>query len=280
MGHLTRMQAKRAFWAGDHPADVSPRVRRCPSGVCHAEAMTPAQVAEMYRQRGLEPPGEDGLLPTLPRGRAAVARPEYVVCPGCGAGWGRPHFERCRIEVPSYAGQGNLYAPLVTGLTAYSLAIFPLALVRRSTIRAMLPRGETRVPASQAAKRAAGIPKSQRGGTASVNDTSVRFQNALRGFSRRGWIRREGGDCCVIVARYPLRRTAERLLDGRPDLISGAREAIAALAASFPEPATVEGRAQRDRELAALRRLMEDAPAQGPHGGRGYVQVHGAKDLI
>lgn len=186
----------------------------------------------------------------------------YVVCPDCGAGWGKPHFERCLIPVPFYSRRLGAYQ--VQGLLAYALAVFPLTDVRRSTVRAMLPRGErTRRPSQ------ADVPGSKGRTRNRVSDT---YGIALQQFEERGWIWRTPEQIRVFD-RPALLRQAKRCLPNCWWLTEGVHEAIAALAADFPPAARAGEEEQRNRELAALRALMQQAPGTGPHAGRGYVRI-------
>lgn len=282
--YRTRDAAKAAFWATDPAADLTPETWRCPSGRAHYRPLTREAVAAQLAAKGIDlaepdltphPPSPD----RLPRRRKSRPKPaaEYAACPRCGSGWGRPHYERCNVDVPDYDDQW-MPSGVLTGLTAYALAVFPLDVVRRSTVRAMLPRGVRAVRPAALARREAGESRVSLS-NAKRNRVSDAFTASLAAFRREEWIRTTE-TAVLIVARHPLNSTAGRRLRERPDLIVSLRQAIAVLAESLGPATTVEGQAQRERELAALRRLMQEAPAQGPHGGRGYVKLtHGTGRL-
>ena len=190
--------------------------------------------------------------------------PEYVTCPDCGAGWGRPHFLRCELTVPAYARPLGAYQ--IRGLAAYAIWVFPLSTVRREVIRAMLPRGE-RVDRGNREVRTWQQGKKR-------NLVSHQFHTALRDFGRAGWVWTTP-ERIHVLEREPLYRFAEHALD-RSDswwLTEGVRDCVADLAAHLPAAVVPGDRVQRDAELAALRRLMEQTPAGGPHRGRGWVRI-------
>jgi len=184
---------------------------------------------------------------------------EHGQCPGCGAGRGKPHFERC-LAGAAAASERLISRREISGITAYAIGIFPLDVVRRSTIRMMLPRGRT-----GAAQRA-------RSGKGHRNVISGKFGDELRQLEGRGWIGR-GEEHVAVVARASLLGYARSQLRHSADLIAALHESVAAVAAGLPEETTAAGRAQRQAELRALQQLMEQAPGTGPHSGRGHVDL-------
>ncbi len=189
-------------------------------------------------------------------------------CPGCGQGNGRPHYERCLIQPPDYGRRLNRHE--VYALTAYVIGIFPLDVIRRSTIRALLPRGDSRGQPTAAERKA---------GKVSHNLVSDAFGSELKALARRGWIdRRE--DCVVVLQRWRVLRSGTRRLEGKPELAVALRQSLAGVAAGLPEEITLAGQAQRAAELRALRDLMEETPLAGPHGGRGMVRLASRPDML
>lgn len=186
---------------------------------------------------------------------------EHGVCPGCGAGKGRQHYERCHVQSPAYPH--TVPHRDVIGLTAYAIAVFPMEIVRRSTIRALLPRGKTVNHPTAEEKKA---------GKVSRNTTSAAFMDGLKNLERKGWIRR-GPDYIIITARLPLLRYARSTLRASPYLMAAVHKAAGVIAASLPPGVTVAEQSQREAELRALQRLMEAAPATGPHSGRGHTDL-------
>jgi hypothetical protein len=189
--------------------------------------------------------------------------PGYVACSGCGAGWGRPHFERCQIDIPVW--DLHLGVNQIRGLLAYALSVFPLTDVRRSTIRAMLPRGERTLKPSRAC-----LPHSA--GAKTRNRVTDTFGITLRQIEEHGWIWRTP-EQVRIFDRQALLRYAKGHLPACWWLTARVHEAIGLLAENFPPGITPDEITQRDRELAALRKMMQESPATGPHAGRGYVRI-------
>ena len=151
--------------------------------------------------------------------------------------------------------------------TAYALAIFPLDVVHRATIRAMLPAGQTGSYRTSAQMRR----KSLTGNRGSVNRTSVKFQDALRDFARLNWIDR-GQQFLRIRERGALLDFAMADLDQVPHQFICLDDAIAevkrVIQQDIEPPPSVE---QRRQELLALQRLMA-AHVGGVHwSGRGSV---------
>ncbi|MFF9861123.1 hypothetical protein [Streptomyces tendae] len=76
--------------------------------------------------------------------------------------------------------------PSTKRITAYALAVLGLDVVHRSTIRALLPRGETKLRGPVARERwhlgdDIGLGK---------NKTSIKFGHVLQEFEGHGWVRR------------------------------------------------------------------------------------------
>jgi plasmid maintenance system antidote protein VapI len=192
--------------------------------------------------------------------------PEYITCPECGAGWGRPHFMRCVLIVPAYDRPVGIRQ--IQGLAAYAIGIFPLDTVRREVIRAMLPRGDRRMLAH---------PETRRAGERSRNAASHAYREALKYFDETGWIWRTPERIHITRNSRPkLLRYAHTCLPTGWDLTDGVHESVADLIGHLPgaTPAGIDDpEAERERELAALRRLMEKTPASGPHGGQGWVRI-------
>lgn len=193
---------------------------------------------------------------------------DHGQCPGCGQGRGRPHFERCSLPEPFYGRE--LTRSEIRGLTDWALGTFPIDVVRRSTIRAMLPRGRTYGHPT---------PEERKAGKVSKNAASNAFREELGRMKRLGAVRLSS-DCVVILARETLMRHARGQLRLAPDLVPALRTTLASVAAGLPEELTVAGRAQRDAELRALKRLMEETPASGPHQGRGFVRLVGKPRML
>jgi hypothetical protein len=188
---------------------------------------------------------------------------EYVTCPDCGAGRGKPHFLRCELTVPAYILPVGAHQ--FRGLTAYSIWVFPLDTVRREVIRAMLPRGQRVLRGHQ---------EQRTWRNRSRNRMSDYFRESLKDFADAGWIWTTA-ERIHVLERGPLYRFAERALDrsGSWWLTEGVRDCVADLAAHLPATVTPGDQRQRDAELAALRRLMEQTPVTGPHQGRGWVRI-------
>jgi hypothetical protein len=186
---------------------------------------------------------------------------EMVVCPDCGAGRGRPHFMRCEITVPAYDRPVGIRQ--VRGLTAYAIWVFPLNMVRRPVIRAMLPRGQ---------RILRGNPELRHGKKSKTrNPVSNVFGLSLEGFEAAGWIWKTP-ERIHVLRREQLYGYARKCLPTGWDWTVGVHQAIADLVDHFPGAAPAE-QDERDRELAALRRLMETTPATGPHSGRGWARI-------
>lgn len=250
----TRRAVKVAAWAAIDAAGgdstLTPATFRCPAGLDHFHYViqTRDQVLVRLTAAGMEVAPAD-LLPA-PRRRYGEAG--YVVCPSCGSGWGRPHYERCLIGVPAYTRPITYYESRV--ITMFAISIFPLDVMRRSTIRAMLPRGDD-------------LPR--KSGT---NRMSVWFGGALSWAAEFGYISQDPS-FITVLRRKPMVAFAGRRMDAIPGLVEQVWLAIAAVAADLPEQHTTAGQAQRERELAALRKLMQSAPGGGHPGGRGAIRV-------
>jgi hypothetical protein len=197
-----------------------------------------------------------------------VTQPEdkYVVCPQCGAGYGRPHFLRCVLIVPAYDRPVGIRQ--VAGLAAYAIGIYPLATVRREVIRAMLPRGDRQMLAH---------PETRRAGQRTQNVASKAFREALQEFGRARWITRTPERISVTRnARPKLLAHARHCLPTGWDLTEGVHQSIEDLIVHLPGPTPAgvdDPEAERERELVALRKLMETTPVSGPHDGTGWVRI-------
>jgi hypothetical protein len=241
----SRHAAKNAGWAAadaDGTPGLTPSTWKCHLDGCegfHAAVLTREQVAARLAARGVE--ATPDAMPRKPRPPGEV---EYQNCPVCGSGWGRPHYpDRHELGTPAYTRE--LRAHDVTVITMFTISIFPMDLMRRSTIRAMMPRGTT---------------------------ISHWFLRSLRWAEGHGYLER-GPDWIRVINRTPMVVFSGRRLRGDQELVEQIWLAIAKAAAGLPEEATLEGQRQRELELAALRRLMESRPASGPHGGTGWARV-------
>jgi hypothetical protein len=229
---------------------LTPMTWRCGEGCggVHYRLLTPAEVeVKQAVSRGEAPPEAD--LARRPEGDVPGV---YQACPGCGAGWGQPHYERCGIALPDYSRPITALEAKV--ITMFAISIFPLDLVRRNTIRAMLPRGDD-------------LPRSGQ-----KNRVSRWFAEALTWADEYGYIERRH-DHILVLHRQALVAYSGRRMGEIPGLTEEVWLAIARVTATLPAEPTTEGKADRARELAALRHLMESAPGTGPHGGRGYARI-------
>jgi len=156
---------------------------------------------------------------------------------------------------------------------AYALAVLGLDAVQRSTIRALLPAGETKSRGLERRQR-------QRLGEAVIthkNRTSLKFGQALQRFERNGWVRRSP-DLVYVTDRAAL---LEHALQGQPAPPRGLLDVRAALGSVQAEqratqpPLTGARLAQRRHELRALTRLM-----QAPAGGGSSVRIVHKPSLI
>jgi hypothetical protein len=252
--YQARHDAKRAAWAevdATGRGDLVPVTYRCPRDPSHIhyELQEPEQVAARLTAKGVEVTPEN-LLPA-PRRRTGEP-PPWTACPSCGSGWGRPHYERCLIDVPAYTRPITQYEARV--ITTFAISIFPLDVMRRSTIRAMLPRGDD-------------LPR--KSGT---NRMSVWFGGALNWAAEYGYISQDPS-FITVLRRKPMVAFAGRRMNAIPGLVEQVWLAIAAVAADLPEQHTAAGQAQRERELDALRKLMQAAPGGGHPGGRGSARI-------
>ena len=153
--------------------------------------------------------------------------------------------------------------------TAYALAIFPLDIVHRQTIRAMLPAGATTRYATSALRR-----RMDKGGGkgGARNRVSEAFQRALKHFDEENWIDR-GREFVRIYDRGALLDWALRGLLEIPEHFISLDHVPAVIRVGLAEPDLPSAKAaQRHRELRAVQELMK-ASVQGVHwSGRGSVR--------
>lgn len=150
--------------------------------------------------------------------------------------------------------RGGESAPVgIARVTALALHVTHLAVIRRATVRALLPPGRRR-------KKAGG------GGT---NTVSVRFGEALQRFDEWGWVDRLPDRLLYIVNRDALLEHAFNGLDELPDDLL--RPAAALLAAEDADNVETAAQAnQRRAELDALHALTDPAGWYAAHHrGRG-----------
>lgn len=148
--------------------------------------------------------------------------------------------------------------------TGYALAALGLPVVERRALRALLPRGVTKHFGEQQfrTKRAKGD------GSSGKNQTTIKFQDALRAYEKAGWVQR--GELFVRVsdARALLDFTAPRLPDPIPPRFLDWGAAVAELR---EKDARISVEVRRS-QLMAFQRMMEEG--FGPrHSGRGAVQA-------
>lgn len=138
--------------------------------------------------------------------------------------------------------------------TAYALAVFPLDIVHRRTIRAMLPVGQTGGVRSTNQRL-----RRSRGNSAGHNRTSVHYQDALRKFARQNWIDR-GQEFIRIRERGALLDFALHDLTTVPAHALHLHAAIEAVRAELAkEGQSAASVQQRRNELLAVQRLMNSA---------------------
>jgi hypothetical protein len=157
-------------------------------------------------------------------------------------------------------------APSTGRLTACALAILNLNVVQRSTLRAMLPRGETKRRGPVSRER---WHLGERKG-AGKNKTSIAFGQALQEFERQGWVER--------TPEFVIVRDHQALLDyaferqpaaGRDSLnVKGAIAAARNDLRKVRDTADHDEIEQRHDEIRALLYLLH-APAAGlPRGSQ------------
>lgn len=163
--------------------------------------------------------------------------------------------------------------PGVRRTVAFALAALGMEIVQRSTLRALLAKGERKPRGTCNGQRR----RHDRRISGTKNKTSAAFGQALNEFERRGWIYRTP-ELVIVRDRGALLRLALR---GRPAAprellnLQGALDAIRAEAT--PSHVPVE---QRRRELRAITALMR-APAGGDVcGGPGSVRIVHKPQLI
>lgn len=171
------------------------------------------------------------------------------------------------MATPAHAQEGHRGSqPSPKRQAAYALAIFPLEIVHRSTIRAMLPAGRIRD-----AGMTGHLTALRNGGTGTSNVTSKKYQDALRLFDQQGWIER-GKEFLRIRDRQALLDHALLDADSLPAHFLALSAAIRMLQSQSDSgnPGFDE---QRRQELLAVMELMKaDNVAGSKHSGRGAVR--------
>lgn len=151
---------------------------------------------------------------------------------------------------------------------AYALAVFPLDVVHRKTIRAMLPRGRRKHP-----RETSNWTQFRRGeGRHTSNAVSEEYQYALKRFAEAGWID-QGQTFLRIRDRGALLDYALDRLEEVPEYFIETDRVIELLEQELKRPKDeIPAWQQRERELLAIRELMKSA-VQGVHwSGRGSVR--------
>jgi hypothetical protein len=149
--------------------------------------------------------------------------------------------------------------------TAYALAVFPLDVVQRSTIRALLPVGTTRKPGPSPYQASTGK---------SDNRVSVKFGQVLRQFAERGWIDR-APELVRILDRDALLACATSGVQGTPKHFLRLDQAAAEVQAQLRSAQSARVApmvAQRRAELAAIKQLMAGPVGGVNWSGRGSVR--------
>lgn len=152
---------------------------------------------------------------------------------------------------------------------AYALAVFPLDVVERQTIRAMLPAGRRRNVGVTRHLNAVTKGDTSNGRT---NTTSEAFGDALRRFAKHGWIDR-GQQFVRIRDRGALLDYALDELGEIPAHFIAIDDALDRLRRELRQP-TANDRlhAQRHRELKAIEELMRSQVQGVWWSGRGSVR--------
>lgn len=158
--------------------------------------------------------------------------------------------------------------------TAYALAIFPLDIVHRSTIRALLPIGRMSEGTQQSRNKMARTGKSGRG---RINIESDKYRQTIRTLDRLGYIDR-GREFLRIKDRGALLDHALMDLPRSTTRVEFVRiaEAVEIVKREVREaeqaellPGLIE---QRRRELVALQGLMRATPGGDNWSGAGSVR--------
>ncbi|MFF4836587.1 hypothetical protein [Streptomyces sp. NPDC001315] len=161
------------------------------------------------------------------------------------------------IEDETAPGQ----APGLRRTAAFALGSLGMEAVRRSTLRALLPKGETKLRGPIARER---WHLSDRNGLGK-NKTSVAFGHALQDFERQGWVERIP-ELVIVRDRRALLGFAQAQQPAVTwDLlnIKGALTAIRNDLRQARDTADPEQLEQRHDEIRALLYLLH-APAAGP----------------
>lgn len=153
---------------------------------------------------------------------------------------------------------------------AFALAVLGTGTVQRSTLRALLGRGETKLRGPVSRQRwhlgdRSGIGK---------NKTTVAFGQALQEFERQGWVERTPESVIVLDRRALLRfaRSAE------PAVTPGLLDAKAAIRAARDDLRQVRGSATRDElmqrhdEIERLLYLLAESTA-APGRARTFTTI-------
>ncbi|MET7890627.1 hypothetical protein [Streptomyces mirabilis] len=154
------------------------------------------------------------------------------------------------IEDTATPGQ----APGLRRTAAFALGALGMEAVRRSTLRALLPKGETKLRGPVARQR---WHLGDRNGLGK-NKTSMAFGQALHEFEERGWVQRTPEAVIVHDRRALLGYAQEQQPAVTPDLlnIKGAITAIRNDLRRARDTADQEQLAQRHDEIRALLYLL------------------------
>ncbi|NMI57095.1 MULTISPECIES: hypothetical protein [unclassified Streptomyces] len=165
------------------------------------------------------------------------------------------------IEDTTTPGQ----APALRRTVAFALGALGTEAVRRSTLRALLPKGETKLRGPVARER---WHLGDRNGLGK-NKTSVRFGQALQEFETQGWVERTPEVVIVRDRRALLSFALEQQPAVTADLLD-IKGAIMAARTDLRRARDTAGREQleqRHDEIRALLYLLH-APAAGPSAAR------------
>jgi hypothetical protein len=158
---------------------------------------------------------------------------------------------------------------------AYALAVLGLEAVQRCTLRALLPKGETKRRGPVARER---WHLGDRNGLYK-NKASVAFGQALQDFEKRGWVERTPEAVIVHDRRALLGYAQEQQPAVTPDLLN-IKGAITAIRNDLRKVRGTAGREQLEKRHAEIRALLHllHAPAAGPrfaarveHGEQGQL---------
>lgn len=177
----------------------------------------------------------------------------------------QPPSQDAQYTAPQIDYSAERQAPGLRRTAAFALAALGTDAVRRSTLRALLPKGETKLRGPAARER---WHLGDRKGLAK-NKTSVRFGHALQDFESRGWVERTP-EVVIVRDRQALLGFA---LDQQPavtaDLlnIKGAITAARTDLRRARDTADPEQLEQRHDEIRALLYLLH-TPAAKPGATR------------